>query len=310
MNISGKRYLDYTSFIKLKFGERIQKVSLNTGFTCPNRDGTKGYGGCTYCNNNSFNPSYCKPKVSITNQLKEGIEFFARKGKSNKFLAYFQAYTNTYGDFEIIREQYEEALHTEHVIGIVIGTRPDCISKEIVDYLSEVSKNYEVFLEFGVESTNNRTLKEINRCHTFEETIAAYELSKNRGFHLGAHMILGFPNESEEEMIDHAVQLSKLPINSLKIHHLQVIKNTVMSFQYKKDPASFNLFSLDGYIEFVSKFITYLRPDIIIERFSSESPADLLVAPKWGLKNFEVVAKIDKYLHENKLHQGMNFFGS
>lgn len=307
MQITGKRYLDYSSFIKLNFGERVQKISLDIGLSCPNRDGAKGFGGCTYCNNDTFNPDYCEPTKSIKLQLEEGIEFFSRKGKNNKFLAYFQAYTNTYADFEELKKMYEEALSVPKIVGLVIGTRPDCISREIIDYLDELSKKYFISLEFGVESTNERTLLEVNRCHTFEDTKKTYELCKNKGFHLGAHIILGLPNESKEELFNHAVELSKLPIDTLKIHQLQIVKNSIMGVQYKRNPEKFNLFNSEDYINFVSEFITYLRPDIIIERFISEAPADLLVAPKWGLKNFEITDKIDKNLSKNNLWQGKNY---
>ncbi len=214
MPITGKRYLDYSSFIKSTFGERVQKISLDIGFSCPNRDGSKGFGGCTYCNNNTFNPDYCAPTKSITQQLEEGINRFSKKYKTQQYFAYFQAYTNTYSDLDSLKSMYEEALQVPGVIGLVIGTRPDCISEDIINYLSLLSKEYYISLEFGVESTLNKTLKAVNRCHSFEDTIAAYEMCKNKGFHLGAHVILGLPGESKEELLMHAVELSKLPIST------------------------------------------------------------------------------------------------
>jgi radical SAM protein (TIGR01212 family) len=302
---NNKRYNDYSSFIKERFSERVQKVSLDTGFTCPNRDGTKGVGGCTYCNNNTFNPNYCKPSKSISQQLDEGIAFFAKKYKTQQYLAYFQAYTNTYADIELVKNLYNEAIKHPKVIGLVIGTRPDCINEALIDFLSELSNKYYISLEFGVESTLDRTLKTINRCHTFEETVAAYELSKNKGLHLGAHMIIGLPGESKEDILNHAKELSKLPINSLKLHQLQVVKHTMMAFQLKQNPEMFSFFSLDEYIDLITDFIALLRPDIIIERFISQCPIHLLIAPKWnGLKNFEVISKIDKKLVEKNLWQG------
>lgn len=305
MVFNGKRYLDYSSFIKSNFGERVQKISLDTGFTCPNRDGSKGYGGCTYCNNNTFNPDYCEPAIDIKQQLKQGISRFSKKYKTQQYLAYFQAYTNTYSDFESLKKMYKEALSVPNIIGLVIGTRPDCISEEIIDYLSFLSKKYFISLEFGVESTLNRTLLKVNRCHTFEDTIKAYEESKNRGFNLGAHLILGLPGESRHELLNHAIEISKLPIDTLKLHHLQIVKHSMMAYQYKKNPLDFNLFTSEEYIDFVTDFIGLLRPDIIIERFISEAPLDLLIAPKWkGLKNFEIVAKIDKKLIEKEIWQG------
>jgi radical SAM protein (TIGR01212 family) len=305
MQFTGKRYLDYSSFIKSTFGERVQKISLDIGFSCPNRDGSKGYGGCTYCNNNTFNPDYCEPTKSIKEQLEQGIAFFGKKYNSIHYLAYFQAYTNTYSDLDSLKKMYEEALNVDGVIGLVIGTRPDCISDEVIEYLSFLSKKYFISLEFGVESTNEKTLLSVNRCHTFEETKATFEKCKNKGFHLGAHIILGLPGENKQDLLNHAFEVSKLPIDTLKMHHLQIVKNSVMAIQHKRNPENFNLFSSEDYIEFISNFISHLRPDIIIERFISETPQDLLIAPKWNnLKNFEVVAKIDKKLIEKNCWQG------
>ncbi|WP_339916448.1 TIGR01212 family radical SAM protein [Yeosuana marina] len=306
--MTGKRYLDYSSFVKSTFGERVQKISIDIGFSCPNRDGSKGFGGCTYCNNNSFNPDYCVSTKSITEQLEEGIRRFSEKYKTQYYFAYFQAYTNTYSDLEALKTMYEEALRVPKVIGLVIGTRPDCISEEIIEYLSELSKNYYISLEFGIESTLNRTLKKVNRCHTFEDTKAAYKMCENKGFHLGAHLILGLPGETKYELLHHAIEISKLPIDTLKLHHLQIVKQSVMASQFKKHPEHFNLFTSEAYIEFIVEFIGLLRPDIIIERFISEAPLDLLIAPNWnGFKNFEVVAKIDQELLKRNTWQGKYF---
>lgn len=303
-----KPYNDYSSFIKQKFNERVQKISLDTGFTCPNRDGTKGVGGCTYCNNNTFNPYYCKPSKSITQQLDEGISFFSKKYKTQQYLAYFQAYTNTYADITLVKELYLEAINHPNVIGLVIGTRPDCIHEDLIGFLSELAKTNYIALEFGIESTLNKTLEFINRCHTYEETIAAYELAKNKGIHLGAHLIIGLPGETRTEMLNHAVEISKLPINTLKIHQLQIVKHTKMALQLKTEPTLFELFEADEYIDFICDFVALLRPDIIIERFISESPNHLLLAPKWnGIKNFEMVAKIEKRMAEKDIWQGKNY---
>ena len=303
-----RRYNDYSSYIKSSFGERAQKISLDTGFTCPNRDGTKGVGGCTYCNNHSFNPDYCKPEKSITEQLDQGIDFFTSRNKTSKYLAYFQAYTNTYADIKLVKALYLEAVNHPKVVGLVIGTRPDCISPELIDFLSELAKSHYISLEFGIESTLNRTLAKVNRCHTFEETKQAYDLAKDKGLHLGAHLIIGLPGESREEVLQHATEVSKLPIHSLKLHHLQIVKHTIMAKQFKENPEQFDLFSVEEYLEFITEFIARLRPDIIIERFISQSPAHLLVAPKWGgLKNFEIVDRIDKRLIEKDLWQGSKF---
>jgi len=310
MQITGKRYFDYSSFIKLNFGERVQKISLDVGFSCPNRDGSKGYGGCTYCNNNSFNPGYCEPEKSITQQLEKGVAFFSKRHKYQNYFAYFQAYTNTFSDIESLKKMYDEALAFPQVIGLVIGTRPDCISDELIDYLSFLSKKHFISLEFGVESTLNRTLLSINRCHTFEDSKTAFENCANKGIHLGAHLIIGLPGETRAELLNHATEISKLPIDSLKMHHLQIVKQTVMAVQYKRDPENFDLFTSEDYIDFITDFIGFLRPDISLERFASEAPYDLLIAPKWNqMKNFEVVAKIDQKLAEKNTCQGKYYKG-
>ena len=299
-----KPYMDYGTFVRNKFGERVQKISINVGFTCPNRDGSKGTGGCTYCNNQSFKPNYCKPQNDIEEQLEKGIDFFSRKRKIKKFLAYFQAYTNTYAELDLIKELYLKALNHPGVIGLVIGTRPDCISEELIEFLSELSKEYFICLELGVESTLDRTLDEVNRCHTFAETKKAYKMASNKGIFLGAHLILGLPGESRNEMLQHAFELSKLPLDFLKIHQLQIVKHTLMAHQFKNHPEEFNLFEIEDYLDLVTNFICQLRPDIVLERFISESPPDLLIAPKWGLKNFEMVNLIEKKMARENLWQG------
>ena len=299
-----KPYRDYGTFIRNKFGERVQKISINVGFSCPNRDGSKGRGGCTYCNNQSFKPDYCKPQNDIGDQLKKGIDFFTEKRKINKFLAYFQSYTNTYAELDLIKDLYLKALSYPGVVGLVIGTRPDCISEELIGFLSELSKKYFICLELGVESTLDRSLEAVNRCHTFAETKKAFKMASNKGIFLGAHLILGLPGESRDEMLQHAVELSKLPIDFLKLHQLQIVKHTVMANQYRRNPEKFNLFEKEDYLDFVTNFIGLLRPDIVLERFISESPSELLIAPKWGLKNFEMVHLIEKKIATENMWQG------
>jgi radical SAM protein (TIGR01212 family) len=303
-----KRYNDFSSFIRRKFNTRVQKVSIDAGFTCPNKDGTKGVGGCTYCNNNTFNPDYCKPIKPIKQQINEGIEFFSKKYKTQKYLAYFQAFTNTYAPLADLKKMYEEALDHEDVIGLVVATRPDCIKNEVLDYLEELAAagNF-IKLEFGLESTKNETLEAINRCQTHEEAIDAFKRADGRGLHLGGHLILGLPGETKEDMMNHAKMVSQLPINTLKIHHLQIVKHTMMAVQFKKTPEMFTFMELDEYIDFVVDFVEKLKPEIIIERFFSESPASMLIHPKYGLKNFEVKHLVEKRLEEREAMQGRLF---
>ena len=303
-----KRYNDFSSFIRRKFNTRVQKVSIDAGFTCPNKDGTKGVGGCTYCNNNTFNPDYCKPIKPIKQQINEGIEFFSKKYKTQKYLAYFQAFTNTYAPLVDLKEMYEEALDHEDVIGLVVATRPDCIKNEVLDYLEELAAagNF-IKLEFGLESTKNETLEVINRCQTHEEAIDAFKRAEGRGLHLGGHLILGLPGETKEDMMNHAKMVSQLPINTLKIHHLQIVKHTMMAVQFKKTPEMFTSMELNEYIDFVVDFMEKLKPEIIIERFFSESPSSMLIHPKYGLKNFEVKHLVEKRLEERETKQGRLF---
>jgi len=303
-----RRYKDFTSFIKKRFGTRVQKVSINAGFTCPNKDGSKGRGGCTYCNNNTFNPDYCNPIKPIKEQIDEGIKFFSKKYKAQKYLAYFQAYTNTYAPLDNLKKMYEEALDHLDVIGLVIATRPDCIKDDVLDYLQElVDQGYFIKLEFGLESTNNETLKTINRCQTHEDAIDAFKRADGRGLHLGGHLILGLPGETKEDMLEHAIKVSDLPINTLKIHHLQIVKHTMMAFQFKNTPEMFTFMELEEYIDLVVDFIELLHPDIILERFFSESPASMLIHPIYGLKNFEVKHLVEQRLEQRNVIQGRLF---
>ncbi|MBR76528.1 MAG: TIGR01212 family radical SAM protein [Flavobacteriales bacterium] len=299
------RYRDFSTFIKEKFNGRVQKVSIDAGFTCPNKDGTKGKGGCTYCNNNTFNPDYCKPIKPISVQINEGIEFFSKKYKTQKYLAYFQAFTNTYAPLKDLKPMYEEALSHKDVVGLVIATRPDSIKDDVLDYLQYLAKigNF-IKLEFGLESTKNKTLEAINRCQTHEEAVDAFSRAKGRGLHLGAHLILGLPGENKEDMLEHARKVSQLPVNTLKIHHLQIVKHTMMAYQFKNTPEMFTFMALDEYIDLVVDFIELLHPDIILERFFSESPARMLIHPKYGLKNFEVKHLVNKRLEERDAWQG------
>lgn len=299
-----KRYNDFPSYFKTLFNERVQKLSIDGGFTCPNRDGSKGLGGCTYCNNNSFNPDYCRAVSGVSEQIEEGIRFFDAKYKGQKYLAYFQAYSNTYAPLEILKRKYEEALAHPKVVGLVIGTRPDAINEDVIDYIEELAKKYYVCIEYGVESANDKVLESINRGHGFSVAEEAIRATAGRGIMIGAHLIFGLPGESRESMLDGAIRLSRLPVNVLKLHQLQIIRDTVMAKQFEKDPEAFRLYSIDEYLDFVVDVIEHVNPDIYLERFVNQSPDEYLIAPKWGVKNFEFVAKLEKRLREKDAWQG------
>ena len=290
-------YVDFAAFLQRYFpGEKVQKITLTAGFSCPTRDGSMGKGGCTYCNNKSFSPNYATKLKSITEQIDEGIAFFQKKYPQMKYLAYFQSYTNTYGDVEDCIAKYEEALRHKDVVGIIIGTRPDCMPQPLLDYLSELAKRTFVLVEYGVESTSEQSLERIQRGHTFQTSIDTIERTHAAGILVGAHLILGLPGESREEMLLHADRLSALPITTLKIHQLQIIRGTIMAREYQRDPSDFHLFTEEEYISLIVDFVHRLRPDIVLERFVSQSPPALLLAPRWGWKNHEFTAKIRKAL--------------
>lgn len=297
-------YCEYGPWLKDQIGCKVQKISLNAGFTCPNRDGRVGWGGCTYCNNQTFNPDYCVTTKSITQQLEEGKVFFARKYPDMKYLAYFQAYTNTYDSIERLKERYEEALSVEGVVGLVIGTRPDCMPDSLLDYLEHLSHRTFLLVEYGIESVYDHTLTRINRGHTHAQTEDAINRTAQRGIKVGAHIILGLPGEGRDALIKEASILSSMPISMLKLHQLQIIKGTRMAEEYAVRPSDFHLFTADEYIDLVIDFIERVRPDMVMERFVSQSPSSLLAVKGWGLKNYEFVDKVRRRMEERHAYQG------
>jgi radical SAM protein (TIGR01212 family) len=305
-----RRFNAYANYFRQTFGERVQKVAVNAGFTCPNRDGTIGTGGCTFCNNQAFNPSYCKAEKSVSQQIKEGMEFLSQRYKNpGKYLAYFQAYSNTYDEINILKRKYEEALKFPKVAGLVIGTRPDCIDDEKLDYFQQLAEKYYIILEYGIESCYNKTLQRINRGHDFESSVEALRKTAQRGIKTGAHIIFGLSGESRQEMLEEADILSKLPLNNLKFHQLQIFKDTQIEEEYMQHPDHFQLFGLEEYIDFIVKFLERLNPKIVIERFYSEAPPRFLAGPRWGLlRNDQILVMIEKKLEEMNTWQGKKFY--
>lgn len=295
-------YYDYGTWLRRHFPFKVQKLSIDAGFTCPNRDGRIGVGGCIYCNNQSFNPTYCNPARSIREQLEEGKRFFSRKYPEMKYMAYFQAFTNTYSDLETLRKLYEEALDVEDVVGIIIGTRPDCIDTTLLDYLQDLNTHTMVTIEYGIETTNDNTLRLINRGHNFDCTRRAVEMTAKRGITVGGHIILGLPGETAEESISQAATISALPIDILKIHQMQIIRGTKLAKLYEANP--FHLYSPEEYIEVIVSYLEHLRDDIVVERFASQSPKGMLIAPQWGLKNYELTNLIVNKMRREDRRQG------
>jgi radical SAM protein (TIGR01212 family) len=296
-----KPYYEFSDYLKKQFPFKVQKISINAGFTCPNRDGTKGVGGCTYCNNDAFNPGYSGTEKSISAQLDEGVRFFARKYPEMKYLAYFQAYTNTYASLDTLRQKYEEALAFPGVVGLIIGTRPDCMPEALLDYLA--GKAF-VFIEYGIESTSDHTLQRINRGHTYQDSVNAIRRTHARNIPVGAHLILGLPGEEREQIPDQADLISALPLTAVKLHQLQIIRHTALEKEFEAHPEHFQLYSPEEYVDLVIDFMERLRPEIAVDRFVSQSPKELLIAPDWGLKNHEFAALVHKRFAERHTRQG------
>lgn len=299
-----KGYYDFSEFLNKYFSYKVQKISINAGFTCPNRDGAKGVGGCTYCNNQTFNPEYCKPVMTVAEQLKQGKQFFARKYPQMKYLAYFQAYTNTYGELQHLKSLYEEALSVDDVVGLVIGTRPDCMPDELLEYLVELSKKAFVLVEYGVETSHNKTLQLINRGHSWEDAVDAVNRTKQHGLPCGIHLIMGLPGESVEDMLATADAISRLPIDTVKLHQLQLIRGTKLARQVEAGEVKVIKWSAEEYIDVCLAFLRRLSPRIAVERFVSQSPEELLISPRWGLKNYEFTNLLMNRIKATSTRQG------
>ena len=302
-------YNSYSAYFRRLFGSRVQKVTFNAGFTCPNRDGSISTGGCTFCNNAAFTPSYCQPEKSITQQIDEGVEFHQRRYRSaSRYLAYFQSFSNTYAPLDHLRRLYDEAMAHPLVAGIVVGTRPDCVDEAKLDYFASLAESRYVALEYGIESTFDRTLQRINRGHDFATARRAVEMTAERGIHTGAHFILGLPGESDEEILAQVATINSLPLTSVKFHQLQVFRATTMADDYDRDPSQFRFWEVEEYIDLMVEIMRRLRPDIVVERFASEAPPRYHYGRNWGLiRNETLWSMLEKRLRERHQFQGELF---
>ncbi len=302
----GRRFNSYSSYFKALFGGRVQKVAINAGFSCPNRDGTVGVGGCSFCINEAFTPSYCTPSKSITQQIDEGVEFHARRyRKASDYLAYFQSFSNTYAPLERLKELYDEALSHPNIRGIIVGTRPDCVDSEKLDYLAELATKHYVAVEYGVESTYESTLRAINRGHSFHVAQKAIEESARRNLHTGAHFILGLPGESDAMLLEQVERINSLPLETIKFHQLQIFRGTTMADEYDHNPSQFRFWQREEYIDLVIDLLEHLRPDLVVERFASEAPPRYHYGPNWGtLRNETILTMFEKRLEERATYQG------
>lgn len=289
-------YKDYSDYLSGFFDGKVQKLTVDAGFTCPNRDGTLGRGGCIYCNNNTFSPDTGARRRDISVQLEEGKRFFGRKYPEMRYLAYFQSYTNTYGAIDELMRFYREALSVDGIAGLIIGTRPDCMSDALLTELSDMNRKWPVFIEYGAESSHDATLDAINRCHTWQTTVNAVRRTAAAGLHVGLHFILGLPGETREMMLQTVGRASELPIETVKFHQLQIVRGTRLAADYEAGRADVLIFDVASYVDLCCDIVRRIRKDIAIERFVSQSPGNLLIAPRWGLKNHEFTNLLHKRL--------------
>lgn len=300
-----RRFLSWNEQQRKKHGGRVQKVSVDAGFTCPNRDGSKGVGGCTFCNNAGFTPSYLREHREITRQIEVGLDFFTRRYPNTRhFVAYFQAYSNTYSGVDQLRSIYEAALAHPQIHGLVIGTRPDCVPDDVLDYLAEIAQTKIVELELGIESCDDATLQRVNRGHDFAESVDAVQRAAARGLEVAAHIMFDLPGESRESMLAGAAKLSALPLTSLKFHQLQIIKGTQLANQWRRDPQSVPLLSADAYLELLVDFLERLSPTIAIQRVGSEVPPSHKLAPEWNMRLSELAPRMEELLAARETWQG------
>jgi radical SAM protein (TIGR01212 family) len=295
----------YSDYFRRHFGERIQKITIDAGFTCPNRDGSCGTGGCTFCDNRAFNPSYNHPGKAVKDQILQGMEFHRQRyRKASRYLAYFQAYSNTYAELGTLKALYEEALEVPGIIGIVVGTRPDCVDAEKLDFFRELSQRCHVVLEYGIESVFDRTLERVNRGHDVETSRWAVAETARRGIHAGGHLIVGLPGEGREDFLETARVVSGWPLNSIKFHQLQLIKGTAMAREYAERPADFQEFTLEAYLQLMMEILERLNPSIVVERIAGEVNPGLGLKMGWGLRYDAVLRAFEELLEKHDSWQG------
>ncbi len=297
-----QRYNTYRPYIKEKLGYRVNKLSVDMGFTCPNRDGNLAVGGCVYCNNDSFVPPYARARFSMDQQITNGMEYLRNRFKAEKFIIYFQSYTNTYDSVDKLEQMYKEALAYDDVVGLAVGTRSDCIDEEKLDMFEELAKDYYVCVEYGIESIYDKTLDYMNRGHDYQSVLDAIEMSKGRGVEIGAHVIVGMPTETKEEMLKMADEVSSLGIDVFKVHNLHIVRNTQLARMYKEKP--FQLFTFQEYVTFIVDFLERISPDMIIERLFTDTPHQLLIAPDWGKSHLQILQAIEAELEKRDTYQG------
>ncbi len=302
LSTSPARFRSYNHWLQEKFGQRVYKVIVDGGFTCPNRDGTVAVGGCAYCNNNSFRPPSAIKTDPIRDQVREGIAYIRKRFDAHKFIIYFQPFSNTYAETDYLHQLYRDAIDHPDVVGLAIGTRPDCVDEEKIRMIQEIANETFVSLEFGVESIYDDTLRRVNRGHDYSAFLRAVEMTRRRSIHLGAHLILGFPWETREQWLAMADEMSRVGVDALKIHHLHIVRGTALAAEYTRQP--FRVLGHEEYLDLLCDFVERLDPNIVIERLFGEAPFGLLVAPNWRRNKNDLVLDIKRKFEERDVRQG------
>ena len=291
-------YNDFPTFLRKYFPYKVQKISLNAGFTCPNRDGTKGWGGCTYCNNQTFNPDYCRTEKSVTAQLEEGKCFFARKYPEMKYLAYFQAYTSTWAEVQVLRSMYQQAVSQASIVGLCVGTRPDCVPDAVLDLLSEYKEQgYEIWLELGLQTAHDKTLHRINRGHDFACYQRTTRLARERGLKVCSHLIVGLPGEGQQHGLETLEKVVETGVDGIKLHPLHIVKGSIMAKAWEAGRLSG--IELEDYTVTAGEMIRHTPPEIVYHRISASARRPTLLAPLWCENRWTGMVEIDRYLQEN-----------
>jgi radical SAM protein (TIGR01212 family) len=303
-----RRFNAYSDYFRKKFGGRVQKITIDAGFTCPNRDGTCGTGGCTFCDNRAFNPSYNNPQKSISDQILQGMAFHRKRyRRANQYLAYFQAYTNTHASLEKLVPMYDEALAVPGVMGIVVGTRPDCVDGELLDYFRMLSERAYLVIEYGIESVLDRTLQRVNRGHDVEKSRWAVAETASRGIRVGGHVIVGLPGESRDDFLATAEELSRWPLNNIKFHQLQVIRGTALAREFEEKPEDFVSFDMEGYLLLMMEILERLNPEFVVERIAGEVSPGMALKPGWGIRYDGVLKAFEDLLTLHDSWQGKQY---
>lgn len=301
----GEYIYAFSAYLKDKFGTRVQRLSLNAGFTCPNRDGKIGKNGCIYCNDEGYSPFAGKKRLPLKQQIRQSMDYAKKRYKAKKFIAYFQSATNTYAPLEKLRKTYDVIKEFPDIVGLYISTRPDCVDKKILNLIASYRRDYDVWIEYGLQSSHDRTLHFINRGHTFHDFVKAVEMTAEKDIKVGAHVIIGLPGETKEDILKTAEKVARLPVSGIKFHMMHVLKKTKLEEYYRK--GKIPLLSFEEYVNNLCDFLEIISPVCVVFRLVSDAKEDFLVAPKWINKKSEVIKAVNDEFKKRNTRQGSKY---